>query len=272
MSKSIKLLCLNVSLFDDNNAKLEKFLKEEKSDIICLQEVTRKVDESSHDAFISKKIIDSATSQLSNEFYAPNWSLKDFWQENFHGKELFEHDFGGVVEFGNYVRSKYKIVQAKDIFVQGSFAYITDWDTFAAHPGEEQRNVQIVDVQIGKQMLRILNYHGIWSKDKKGTSRTEAASKFLLELVSEVTYPTVLCGDFNLFPDTKSIQMLKEKFVSLVDKYKITHTRPQYNELSSSKRNVVDYMFVTKDIAVDSFTVIDSDVSDHFPLLLEFHI
>ena len=61
MSKSIKLLCLNVSLFDDNNAKLVNFLKEEKPDIICLQEVSRKVDEFAFDPFISKTAVDTAT-------------------------------------------------------------------------------------------------------------------------------------------------------------------------------------------------------------------
>ncbi|HYK08653.1 MAG TPA: endonuclease/exonuclease/phosphatase family protein [Candidatus Eisenbacteria bacterium] len=272
MSKSIKLLCLNVSLFDDNNAKLAKFLKEEKPDIVCLQEVSRKVDDSAYDEFISKDFVDTATTHLPFSSYAPNWSLKDFWQKNFHGKELFEHDFGGIVEYGNYTKSKFSITSKKSVFVQGKYEYITDWEEFAKHPGEESRNVLVVDLQIDGQNVRILNYHGIWSRDKRGTSRTEAASTMLLQLAREVDYPTILCGDFNLFPDTKSMQMLNEKFVSLVDEYKITHTRPQSNELSSEKRNVVDYMLVTNDIIIDSFTVLDSDVSDHLPLVLEFRV
>jgi endonuclease/exonuclease/phosphatase family metal-dependent hydrolase len=272
MSKSIKLLCLNVSLFDDNNAKLATFLKEEKPDIICLQEVSRKVDEFAFDEFISKDFVDTTTANLPFSSYTPNWSLKNFWQKNFHGKELFEHDFGGIVEYGNYTKSKFSITSKKSVFVQGNYEYITDWEDFAKHPGEEPRNVLVVDVQINGQNLRILNYHGIWSRDKRGTARTEMASNKLLQLASEVDYPTILCGDFNLFPDTQSIQMLNKKFVSLVDAYNITHTRPQSNELSSEKRNVVDYMLVTKDITVDSFTVIDSNVSDHLPLMLEFHV
>ena len=61
-------------------------------------------------------------------------------------------------------------------------------------------------------------------------------------------------------------------FVSLVDKFNILTTRPKSNELSNFKRNIVDYVLVSKDIKVNSFAVLDSDVSDHLPLVLDFEI
>ncbi|MBI4225763.1 hypothetical protein HY612_01495, partial [Candidatus Roizmanbacteria bacterium] len=103
MKKSIKLLSLNVSIFDENNEKLIRFLRNISSDIVCLQEATRKVDESALDSFITKTAVDKATPKLTYSFYAPNWSLRDFKQKNFHGKRLFQHDFGGFIEYGNYI-------------------------------------------------------------------------------------------------------------------------------------------------------------------------
>lgn len=272
MPTSIKFLSLNVSVFDENNEKLTAFLTKESPDIVCLQEVTRKVDDSAHDAIISKGTIDHATPQLPYAFFAPNWAWKDFRQENFHGKALFAHDFGGVVETGNYTKSTFPMSDAKSVFMQGNFSFFTDWEEFAKHPGEEPRNVAVSDIQIGTQNLRILNYHGIWSKDKMGTERTKAASRKLLELAEEVDYPTIICGDFNLFPDTESIHLLTEKFISLVDTYNIMYTRPQSNELSSAKRNVVDYIFIDKRIQVKKFDVLDTDTSDHLPLIMECEI
>ncbi len=35
---------------------------------------------------------------------------------------------------------------------------------------------------------------------------------------------------------------------------------------------VVDYIFVTDDVKVNDFKVVDTDVSDHFPLVLDFDI
>src|SRR5258708_942901 len=107
MNKTIKLVSLNVSLFDDNNAKLTNFLSNLRPDTCCLQEVSREVDSSALDTYISKTAIDRAIPELTQSFFAPNWALKDFRQANFHGKELFKHDFGGVIEYGNYVKSRF---------------------------------------------------------------------------------------------------------------------------------------------------------------------
>ena len=273
MKNSIKLLTLNVSIFDENNEKLTHFLKETNPDIICLQEVTRKVDASAFDSFITKTAVDQATPRLPYSFYAPNWTLRDFKQKNFHGKKVFQHDFGGFIEYGNYIKTRFTIFQGKSVFVQHHFSYLTDWDWVEDHPGEEPRMVQIADLELDRrQKLRLVNYHGIWSKDKQGSKRTNLASRKLIQLTTEVTFPAIICGDFNLFPDTESIKILKEKFTSLVDKYNVSHTRPKTNELSSAKRNVVDYIFASKKIEINSFKVINSDVSDHFPLLVEFGI
>ncbi len=273
MDKAIKLLDLNVSVFDANNEKLAQFLKKINPDIICLQEVTRKVDEIAFDQFITKGIIDEATSHLPYSFFAPNWSMKDFRQTNFHGKEVFEHDFGGFIECGNYIKSKFKIIEGMSVFVQHHFAYLNDSGWLEKHPGEEPRMVQIADVKINStQKIRLINYHGIWTRNKQGTKRTKEACEQIVKLAGEVSHPSIICGDFNLFPDTDSIKILKNNFVSLVDEYNITHTRPKSNELSGERRNVVDYIFTSREIKTKKFEIIDSDVSDHLPLLLEFDL
>ncbi len=94
----------------------------------------------------------------------------------------------------------------------------------------------------------------------------------ILHLAKKVTYPTIITGDFNLFPDTESMRVFQNNFVSLVDTHNIQTTRPESNELSNLKRNVVDYIMVSKGITVNSFAVLDSNVSDHLPLVLDFEI
>jgi len=273
MNTTIKLLSLNVSLFDQNNDKLTEFLKNNSFDIVCFQEVTRKVDNFALDSFITKDAIDKVVQQLNNSFYVPNMALKDFKQNNFHGENVFKRDFKGVIEYGNYFKSRFEIIEGKSIFLQENFTYFTDWVQMETHPGEEPRTVQVIDIKINNlQKLRILNYHGIWSKNKQGTSRTKVACQKIVQLASEASYPSIICGDFNLFPDTQSMQILKNSFRSLVDEFGIMSTRPKSNELSKTKRNVVDYVFISKDIQVKAFKAIDSDASDHFPLVLEFKI
>jgi|GEM_PF-778302 len=269
MSTPLKLLSLNIALFEKNNKELADFLKKEAPDIVCLQEVTKRIDESANADLISKNIVDNATFQLSNSFFAPIWILSKFEKLNFHGKDHFLFDAGGNIEFGNYVKTRYPIVKGQNVFVQNHFSYVTDWSRW---PDEDYRAVEVVDLQIGESRLRVLNYHGIWSKDKHGTEKTKKACEQIKDLALEVPYPAIICGDFNLFPNTPSIQVFEDDFKNLINDYHIQSTRPQSNELSNMERNVVDYVFVKKNISVKSFQVKRINVSDHLPLICEFEV
>lgn len=266
----MRLISLNIGLFEKNNSRLKHFFETQKPDIICLQEVTRRVDKTALEKYISKDTIDISTSDLNFSFFSPNWTMDGFEVKNFHGKNLFKFDLGGFVEFGNYVKSRFKIRMGQSIFTQGCFSLLTEeyWNLW---PKNDCKSVQIVDTALdnGKK-LRILNYHGIWSKNKQDSNLTIKASQTINKLALEVNYPVIICGDFNLFPDTKSIHLLKENFISLVDEFNIKTTRPQSSELNNSERNIVDYIFVSKDIKVNNFEVLGSSVSDHLPLILNF--
>jgi endonuclease/exonuclease/phosphatase family metal-dependent hydrolase len=265
----MKLISLNVAAFERNNEKLFDFLHEQGADIFLLQEVVRSIDNSTDPDLIKKEIIDKATPQLNYSFFAPNWILSKFEKGSFHGSDHFLVEFGGKVEFGNYLKTKYKIDKGQNVFVQNSFTYITDWSKW---PEEDYRGVQVSDLNIEGKKLRLLNYHGIWSKDKMGTDKTLAACKIIKRIALEIDYPAIIVGDFNLFPDTPSISLFKPELISLVDQYDIKTTRPLTNQLNDKSRNVVDYIFVTKGIKVDDFKVLDSNVSDHLPLILDFEI
>ena len=109
----MKLLSLNIALFEANNSKLLSFLQELNADIVCLQEVTRGLEESVHSEYVSKNTVDLATPQLKYFFFAPSSVMGDFEQKGFHGKELFHFEFGGLLEFGNYIKSRYKIIKGQ---------------------------------------------------------------------------------------------------------------------------------------------------------------
>ena len=130
----------------------------------------------------------------------------------------------------------------------------------------------VTDLIIDEKPLRILNYHGIWTRGKLGNKKTLAACKKINALALEAKGKVVICGDFNLFPDTPSMKLFETNFISLVDQFKIKTTRPNANELNNLDRNVVDYIFVSRGVKVNKFEVIQLDVSDHLPLVLNFEI
>lgn len=266
---TMRLVSLNVALFEANNKLLSTFLHEQNADFVCLQEVTRGLEDSVIKDYESKDIVDKATSGLPYFFFGPNSIMGDFQQKNFHGKELYVFKFGGLMEFGNYTKSKHKITKAQNVFVQNHFTYNTDNSKW---PDEDYRAVLVTDHVFDGKKLRILNYHGVWTRNKMGTEKSIAANRIIRDLALQAEGEVIICGDFNLFPDTPSMKLLDDKFESLVDTYKIQTTRPASNELSQHKRNVVDYVLISKGINVKNFKVLDSDVSDHLPLILDFEL
>ncbi len=121
----------------------------------------------------------------------------------------------------------------------------------------------------GKQFT-VANVHGIWMKGNKGDTpeRIDQSQKILSFLDSRVGYK-LLCGDFNLIPDTQSVKILDKSLENLIKKYGITSTRSSLYFSTNSK--FADYVFVSKEIAVSKFEILQDVVSDHLPLMTEFH-
>lgn len=265
----MKLLSLNVALFEENNDKLKQFIETQNADILCLQEVTKRIDTAAKSELISKEILDLSSTDLSHSFFAPVWVLSKFEKNNFHGQDVFSFDIGGNVEFGNYTKTRYQITKGQNVFVQNYFTFVTDWSKW---PEEDYRGFQVTDLLVDGKDLRLINYHGIWSKDKRGTDKTKKACETIRDFGLQAKGALVICGDFNLFPDTDSIEVLNQQFKNLCNEYNILSTRPETNELSDLSRNVVDYLLVNEKVKVNDFEVLQSDVSDHLPLIMDFDL
>ena len=86
-------------------------------------------------------------------------------------------------------------------------------------------------------------------------------------------------GDFNLMPDTKSINLFENSgYRNLIKEFDIKETRNRFawdtfkNDPDYVQQHFADYCFVSKDINVKSFEVPDIEVSDYLPLVLEFEV
>src|SRR3989304_7220337 len=212
----MKLLSLNVALFESNNSKLSKFLSEKKVDIACFQEVTRSLDKGVLKKYISKDAIDKALDELKFDFFGPNDVFGPIELTEFHGKKNFHFDPGGMMELGNYTKCKYPITKGQNIFPEGHFTYETDhsnWDD------EQNKALLVTDLDTGKHNLRVINYHGIWTKDKQGNEKSLSACKKIYQLAMATKGEIIICGDFTLFPDSTSIKVFQSDFISLVDRY-----------------------------------------------------
>lgn len=127
-----------------------------------------------------------------------------------------------------------------------------------------------------KKEFNILNFHGIaFPGNKLDTKNRIDQSTKILELTKNFGPATVIGGDFNLMPQTKSIKLIeKNNYRNLISEYNIKSTRNEnsWKLYQESKQHFADYIFVTHDIKVNSLEVPYTEISDHLPMILEFEI
>ena len=127
---------------------------------------------------------------------------------------------------------------------------------------------QHLHVSDGRLALQVVNTHGLWiAEGKHDTPERLCQSERLDDLVGTFHGPSVLCGDFNLRPNTESIRILEKRLRNLVREYAIASTRSRLTPASKGK--FADYVFVTPTLKVVDFRVLDQLVSDHLPLMVE---
>lgn len=161
------------------------------------------------------------------------------------------------------VRDGVPVVEEGDVFVHKERGYVPVGDV-----GLHARNIQYVKTTLDGRSLSVVNFHGLWNGKGKGDSedRIEQA-KNILEFIKTLEGDVVLCGDFNLLPDTKSIQMFEEFGLrNLIKEFGVTSTRTSHYK---KDEKFADYVFVSKGVRVEDFRVLPDEVSDHAPLLLE---
>lgn len=132
------------------------------------------------------------------------------------------------------------------------------------------------DIDSGKEFY-FFNVH----YDHQGEEARRQSSLLLLNKIREIAdgYPVIATGDFNAVPDSEPIQIIMKDGL-LSDSYDVT-IQPPYGttgtfssfRLNSPMQNRIDYVWITKDIIVNKYGVLN-DVqyghfpSDHFPVLV----
>lgn len=132
------------------------------------------------------------------------------------------------------------------------------------------RNLQTIKICADDKDLTVYNYHGIWRPgDKKDNQDRLVTSEKIKRIMKNNTGEKILCGDFNLLPDTKSLTILEEGMRNLIKEFGIKSTR---SELYTKEHKFADYTIVSDGIKVIDFKVPAISISDHLPMILEFDL
>jgi len=152
-----------------------------------------------------------------------------------------------------------------EVFVHKYKGYIPGDDV-----GHHARNIQFITTELKELPLTVINFHGLWNGQGKNDSDDRLdQSKKIKEFIETLQGNILLCGDFNLLPDTQSIKILEDIGLrNLIKENNITSTRTSYY---IKPEKFADYVFVSQNIKVEIFKVLSDKVSDHSALYLEFN-
>lgn len=188
-------------------------------DIFCLQEVFNSPESlaltQSHGARV----------HLFAELAGLLPSFHGFFAEGSRG-----HDFVGPVDF--------ELAEGLAIFVKKTFGAKAHKHTPVSsqliREGEFVAILQELSISAGEATgLNLFNFHGIsLPGDKLDSPERLLQSGKIKQIVDADVGPKILCGDFNLMPETKCILMLEQKMNNLIKTFNIQNTR---NEISWNK-------------------------------------
>lgn len=247
----MKIITLNTWGGRIHEPLLNFFFKNKDADIFCLQEIFHDLDK------------EVQTSDYIFEEDARHQLFKEI------SKTIPEHAgyFCPVIDkaygIAIFVKNNIEVIGSGEDYIYKNENYNPDSET-----SDHNRKLQWIEIKTNEKKYLIINIHGHWTGQFKGDTveRIEQSNKILETANKFKDHHRIICGDFNLRPDTKSIQMFEENFENLITKYKINSTR---TELYKKQELFADYIFLSKDLSEKEFRVLPDVVSDHSPLYLE---
>ncbi len=221
-------------------------------DVFCFQEIFKQDDITNEEVEyltnideVHKNLFGDLEKILSNynSFFCPVY-------KNIYGVAIF-------------IKKDFQIIDSGSISVYENNNFPDPKDPWADHT----RKIQWVQFFDSNKKINILNIHGHWVTGNKSDNPARLKqSEIILDLINKLEGEKILCGDFNLKPDTKSIEMFDNILENLIKKYNIKSTR---TSLYKKNEQFADYIFISKDIKEKHFEVLSDEVSDHTPVLVE---
>ncbi len=100
-----------------------------------------------------------------------------------------------------------------------------------------------------------------------GEERVKQAAR-LAELVIGASYPVIVCGDFNERPNAPAVRLLRER-TGLADS---DAAQDRWTYPANALEARIDYVFHSPSLVCRNLSVIETEASDHLPLVGEFGV
>lgn len=210
------------------------FLKSEDADVVCLQEIVAKKDDSKNTATeIAKK--------LGYKHFVFDFALE------------IEKE-GEKLDWGNAILSKLPISKS---------------ETHPLSSGAFRRIALEARIKTYDKSFQVVTTHLIHTHQQDSVIQNEQTDK-LIELLPNGS--TILTGDFNALPQSYPIKKTSEVLVNTNNEETPTFSLYPEGCCPDKMKYRLDYIFISSDIKLTSFEVGNSKGSDHLPVVATLEI
>jgi endonuclease/exonuclease/phosphatase family metal-dependent hydrolase len=220
-----------------------KFLKENPADIFCLQELT----------------VNYPKQTVKN---TPNYLSKELGLNHFYKEVPIESIDGEKMWLANGVFCKPPMIK-KDFC----------WTRQPGRAGDDNETRVYIEAElnINGHQLAIGTTHMSYTHRFEPTPNKIKETNRLLKFISKYSKKFIIAGDFNSAPGSYTIEKFKNKYQNLGPDFKQNTwaTKPfSYNGFEESELNWrLDHIFGTKDIKLIKSEILQTEFSDHLPIL-----
>lgn len=265
----MKIMCLNGwggKLHD----VLLPYVETASPEILCLQEVIHSP--ASEKDWLTYRDGDHTLPQRANFFHDVSSVLPNHVAVFCPAAQgvLWDEDRSFPSQWGlaTFVHRSLPIVGQVQGFVHKGFSPVG----YGEHPrSRNAHGVRVFDYEANRP-VSVTHMHGLRDLNgKMDTPERAAQAQKLLDLSRQLSEPddlTVICGDFNVEPDSQTLSILTQAGMSeLVTGRGFDGTRSSHYKKPG---RYADYMLINREDAVKGFDVIHHpEVSDHCPMVLE---
>lgn len=233
------------------------------TDIFCFQEI-----------YATHSDIKQYKNIRANLLHELAKTLPDFTQ--FYSKEIsgFDSnpepvDFDLTVGKAIFVGKNINVKSSGDLLIYGNRPERELKTDFSNLP----ITLQYIDFVVNNNSYTVCNIHGTSFPGSKLDTKIRIAQSIKInEFLKTKQRLKIVTGDFNLLPETQSINILQQNLRNLIKEFNIKRTRSNLSPYFGKEdfQKFADYIFVSKDIMVKNFQVPEVGISDHLPMILEF--
>ena len=244
----VSILQWNI-LYEENIKNIIAFLRKNKADIICLQEL-------------------SLDSPIQNNIDTPKYVAQALGYSYYY-RRIPVYASKELKVLANGIFSRFPIASSRSDWIQKPAQRSSDYSY-------QHRAYVEVRLKVGKDILDVGTTHTSYTHHFINTARKRQEARKLIKLIENKRTKFILTGDLNSRPNSYTLKSLRKHFKHAGPAYSQKTFTTKYFTYKGFKETGLnwrlDYVFTTEDVKVLNSKILKTKYSDHLPILTTIEI